>query len=223
MRLDPLAAVFLALLGAASAGISLFSAGYFRKGEGALPGCCASSTTCSSPAWASSSWPTTPMPSWSRGETMALSSYFLVTTQHRIPDIRRAGFLYLLIAHLGAIGILLSFGVMQGGSWQFTFDAMRAAQLDRSGPRSLSCWRSSGSGQGRPGAAARVAARSAPCSTFAGVRADERRHAQDGHLRRAARDVRPAREPQWWWGWSRWVSACSRRSTAWCSPPCRPT
>ena len=34
-------------------------------------------------------------------ETMALSSYFLVTTQHRIPEIRRAGFLYLLIAHLG--------------------------------------------------------------------------------------------------------------------------
>ena len=62
-------------------------------------------------------------------ETMALSSYFLVTTQHRLPDIRRAGFLYLLIAHLGAIGILLSFGVMQGGSWQFTFDAMRAANL----------------------------------------------------------------------------------------------
>ena len=62
-------------------------------------------------------------------EMMALSSYFLVTTQHRLPDIRRAGFLYLLMAHLGAIGILLSFGVMQGGSWQFTFDAMRAANL----------------------------------------------------------------------------------------------
>src|SRR5579872_6362196 len=62
-------------------------------------------------------------------ETMALSSYFLVTTQHGIPDIRRAGFLYLLIAHVGAIAILLSFGVMQGGSWQFTFDAMRSAHL----------------------------------------------------------------------------------------------
>src|SRR6185369_4854006 len=62
-------------------------------------------------------------------ETMALSSYFLVTTQHRIPEIRSAGFLYLLIAHLGAIAILLCFGVMQGGSWQFTFDAMRAAHL----------------------------------------------------------------------------------------------
>src|ERR1017187_1064956 len=60
---------------------------------------------------------------------MALSSYFLVTTQHRIPEIRQAGFLYLLMAHLGAIAILLSFGVLQGGTWQFTFDAMRAAHL----------------------------------------------------------------------------------------------
>src|SRR5260370_22158971 len=62
-------------------------------------------------------------------EAMALSSYCLVTTQHGIPEIRRAGFLYLLIAHVGAIAILLSFGVMQGGSWQFTFDAMRSAHL----------------------------------------------------------------------------------------------
>ena len=43
---------------------------------------------------------------------MALSSYFLVTTDHRIPEIRRAGFLYLLIAHIGALGILLG-SVMQ--------------------------------------------------------------------------------------------------------------
>ena len=35
-------------------------------------------------------------------ETMALASFFLVTTEHRIPEIRRAGFLYLLIAHVGA-------------------------------------------------------------------------------------------------------------------------
>jgi len=129
-RLDPLAAAFLALLGAASAGISLFSAGYFRKGEGALPGLLCLQyhlflasmglVILADDAYAF-------MVAW---ETMALSSYFLVTTQHRIPDIRRAGFLYLLIAHLGAIGILLSFGVMQGGSWQFTFDAMRTAHLD---------------------------------------------------------------------------------------------
>jgi formate hydrogenlyase subunit 3/multisubunit Na+/H+ antiporter MnhD subunit len=62
-------------------------------------------------------------------EAMALSSYFLVTSQHRIPEIRRAGFIYLLMAHIGALCILLSFGVLQGGRWQFTFDAMRGAPL----------------------------------------------------------------------------------------------
>jgi hydrogenase-4 component B len=60
---------------------------------------------------------------------MALSSYFLVTSHHRIPEIRSAGFLYLIMAHVGAICILLSFGVLQGGSWHFTFDAMRGASL----------------------------------------------------------------------------------------------
>ena len=62
-------------------------------------------------------------------ETMALTSYFLVTSQHAIPEIRSAGFLYLLMAHVGAIAILLSFGILQGGTWLFSFDAMRASTL----------------------------------------------------------------------------------------------
>ena len=62
-------------------------------------------------------------------ETMALASYFLVTTEHRIPEIRRAGFLYLLIAHVGAIAILLCFGVLQGGSGDYTFGSMRSVTL----------------------------------------------------------------------------------------------
>src|SRR5204862_7363122 len=62
-------------------------------------------------------------------ETMALSSFFLVTTDHRIPEIRRAGFLYLLIAHIGAIAILLCFGVLQGGSGDYTFGSMRSMIL----------------------------------------------------------------------------------------------
>src|SRR5439155_762485 len=48
---------------------------------------------------------------------------------HQLPAIRRAGFLYLLIAHLGAIAILLCFGVLHGGRGDYTFDALRAAQL----------------------------------------------------------------------------------------------
>jgi formate hydrogenlyase subunit 3/multisubunit Na+/H+ antiporter MnhD subunit len=129
MRLDALSAVFLILLGATSAAISVFSAGYFRQGEGTLPGllCLEYHLFLAAMGFvlvADDAY--TFMVAW---ESMALSSYFLVTTQHRLAEIRRAGFLYLLIAHVGALGILLAFGVLQGGSWQFTFDAMRAATL----------------------------------------------------------------------------------------------
>lgn len=129
MRLDALSGFFLFLLGAASAGISIFGAGYFRSGQGTPPGllCLQYHIFLASMGFvllADDAYAF--MVAW---ETMALASYFLVTAQHQRPEIRRAGFLYLLIAHLGAIGILLSFGVMQGGSWLFTFDAMRAATL----------------------------------------------------------------------------------------------
>ena len=130
LRLDALSSFFLLLLGSAGAGISVFAAGYFRSGEGTAPGllCLQYHVFLASMAvviLADDAYLF--MVAW---ETMALSSYFLVTTQHRIPEIRRAGFLYLLIAHVGALGILLCFGVLHGGSWDFTFDAMRAAQLD---------------------------------------------------------------------------------------------
>jgi hydrogenase-4 component B len=129
LRRDALASVFLMLLGVASAGISVFAAGYFRKGDGALPGllCLQYHLFLASMGFlllANDAYAF--MVAW---ETMALSSYFLVTTQHRIAEIRRAGFLYLLMAHMGAIAILMCFGVLQGGSWQFTFDAMRGAHL----------------------------------------------------------------------------------------------
>ena len=129
LRLDPLAAIFLTLIGSTATGISLYSAGYFRAGEGASPGLLCLQyhvflasmvmVVLADDAYAF-------MVAW---ETMALASYFLVTTQHRVAEIRSAGFLYLLLAHIGAIGILLCFGVLQGGTWQFTFDAMRAATL----------------------------------------------------------------------------------------------
>src|SRR5215472_10018560 len=129
LRRDALSSFFLFLLGAASAGISLFAAGYFRKGHGTSAGLLCLQyhlflasmglVLLADDAYAF-------MVAW---ETMALSSYFLVTTQHRIPEIRSAGFLYLLMAHVGAISVLLTFGVLQGGSWHFTFDAMRSAHL----------------------------------------------------------------------------------------------
>jgi formate hydrogenlyase subunit 3/multisubunit Na+/H+ antiporter MnhD subunit len=62
-------------------------------------------------------------------ELMSVSSYFLVTYQHQNAPNRRAGFLYLLMAHVGALAILLGFGVLAGFGGAFTFDAMRAAPL----------------------------------------------------------------------------------------------
>ncbi len=129
LRLDPLSAFFLFLLGSASIGIGIFSAGYFRTGEGAAPGllCLLYHLFLASMALvllADDAYAF--MLSW---ETMALASAFLVTTQHRLAAIRSAGFLYLLLAHLGALAILLCFGVLQGGHWQFDFDAIRSTSL----------------------------------------------------------------------------------------------
>ena len=129
VRLDALSSFFLLLLGLAGTGISTFAAGYFRSGEGTAPALLGlhyhvflasmAMVILADDAYLF-------MVAW---ETMALTSYFLVTSHHRIPEIRSAGFLYLVMAHVGAICILLSFGVLQGGSWHFTFDAMRGASL----------------------------------------------------------------------------------------------
>ena len=134
LRLDPLSAFFLAVLGAGSAAVSWFSAGYFRSSGGTSPGlvclqyhvflAAMALVLLADDAYAF-------MVAW---ETMALASFFLVITDHRLPEIRRAGFLYLLIAHVGAIALLLCFGVLQGATGDYTFDGMRGAALHGAWP-----------------------------------------------------------------------------------------
>ncbi len=129
LRLDNLTAIFTLILGFASAGISLYAAGYFHQGHGKPSGILCLEyhlflgsmlmVLLADDAYAF-------MVAW---ELMALSSYFLVTTDHKIPEIRRAGFLYLLMAHVGAVSLLLCFGVLQGGHGAYTFDYMRQAQM----------------------------------------------------------------------------------------------
>jgi formate hydrogenlyase subunit 3/multisubunit Na+/H+ antiporter MnhD subunit len=129
LRLDPLAGFFLLLLGSVSAGVSIYAIGYFRDesaGRLALLALEYHVFLASMAFVILADDAYLFMVAW---ETMALSSYFLVTTDHKLPAIRSAGFLYLLIAHLGAIAILLSFGVMNGGHGDYTFDALRAAKL----------------------------------------------------------------------------------------------
>ena len=129
LRLDSLSAFFLMVIGGVAAGVSAFAAGYFRKGEGTAPGLLClqyhaflasmSLVVLADDAYAF-------MVMW---ETMALSSFFLVTTNHRIAEIRRAGYLYLLVAHVGAIAILLCFGVLQANTGDYTFANMRLQDL----------------------------------------------------------------------------------------------
>ena len=129
LRLDSLGAFFLVVIGLVTAGVSAFAAGYFRKGEGTPPGLLCLEyhlflasmvlVVLANDAYAF-------MVMW---ETMALSSYFLVTANHRIPEVRRAGYLYLVVAHIGAIAILLCFGVLQANTGDYTFTNMRAQSL----------------------------------------------------------------------------------------------
>ncbi|MCX7068318.1 MAG: hydrogenase 4 subunit B [Methylococcales bacterium] len=62
-------------------------------------------------------------------ELMSVASYFLVAFQHENSANRRAAFLYLLMAEVGALAIILAFGVLASFSDGFTFDALRHAQL----------------------------------------------------------------------------------------------
>jgi formate hydrogenlyase subunit 3/multisubunit Na+/H+ antiporter MnhD subunit len=129
LRLDSLSAFFLIVIGGVGAGVSAFAAGYFRQGEGTPPGLICLEyhvflasivlVVLADDAYAF-------MVVW---ETMAFSSFFLVMANHRIPEIRFAGYLYMLVAHIGALGILLCFGVLQANTGDYTFANMRAQQL----------------------------------------------------------------------------------------------
>ena len=62
-------------------------------------------------------------------ELMSLSSYFLVAFQHEQASNRRAAFLYLLMAVIGAIAIILAYGVLASFSGGLTFDHFRSLKL----------------------------------------------------------------------------------------------
>ncbi|MFH0729917.1 MAG: proton-conducting transporter membrane subunit [Pseudomonadota bacterium] len=64
------------------------------------------------------------MLSW---EIMSLSSFFLVIYDHSSSENRKAGLLYFVFSHVGAMFILAAFGIIYGGSGSFGFDA--AARL----------------------------------------------------------------------------------------------
>jgi len=129
LRLDALSAFFLLLLGGAATGVSAFATGYFRKGEGTPPGLLCLLYHLFLAAMALVLLADDAYVFMVMWELMALASFFLVTANHTIAAIRRAGYLYLLIAHVGALAILLCFGVLQANTGDYTFANMRAQNL----------------------------------------------------------------------------------------------
>ncbi len=133
LRLDPLAGFFLCVIGLLTFFVSIYSIGYVKGFAanrsvvrfvifyslfivGMLLVVLADDAFFFLVAW----------------ELMAASSYFLVMYEDEKKENRRAAYLYLVVAHVGAIAILLSFGVMAGLANGFetfrgyTFDSMRA-------------------------------------------------------------------------------------------------
>ncbi len=136
LRLDPLAGFFLVVIGLLALFVSIYSLGYVRGYLGQRPVTrlvvfynlfiagmlmvvLANDALFFLVAW----------------EVMAVSSYFLVVFEDERVENRRAGFLYLVVAHVGAVAILLSFGIMAGLGTGFesfagySFDAMRVSTL----------------------------------------------------------------------------------------------
>jgi len=136
LRLDPLAGFFLTVVGMLSFFVSVYSAGYLK---GFLGHRSVTRLVVFYSLFIAGMFMVVLaddalifLISW---EVMAAASYFLVMFEDERQENRRAAFLYMVVAHVGAIAILLSFGVMAGLATGFTsfsgytFDAMRQAKF----------------------------------------------------------------------------------------------
>lgn len=136
LRLDPLAGFFLTVVGLLGFFVSIYSIGYVRGflGEHSVTNLvifyCLFLAGMFLVILADDAFFF--LISW---EIMAAASYFLIIFEDERVENRRAAFLYLVVAHVGAIAILLSFGVMAGlatgfkGFSSYTFDAMRQTSI----------------------------------------------------------------------------------------------
>jgi hydrogenase-4 component B len=136
IRLDQLSGFFLVVIGLLSSFVSIYSLGYLKGYLGLRP---VTSLVVFSALFLAGMLLVVLaddafffLIAW---EMMAASSYYLVLFEDERVENRRAAFLYLVVAHVGAIAILLSFGVMAGlatgftGFQGYTFDAMRETDL----------------------------------------------------------------------------------------------
>ena len=127
LRLDNLSALFLVIVNAPAAMISLFAAGYAKHepAQGRVlplyPLFVAAMTAVliADDAYAF-------VLAW---ELMSLASWALVLAHHEEPDTASAAWLYLIIATFGTLCLTASFGVLAVSAGNFDFASLRAARV----------------------------------------------------------------------------------------------
>lgn len=132
LRLDPLSGFFLTIIGLLGFFVSIYSLGYVRAFVGRRSitslGIFYSLFLAGMFMVVLADDALFFLISW---EIMAAASYFLVMFEDEKRENKRAALLYIIVAHVGAIAILLSFGIMAGLASGFksfggyTFEAMR--------------------------------------------------------------------------------------------------
>ncbi len=138
VRLDALSSFFLLLLGGASTGILIFSGGYFKTLSGPKAGrmflrLALFLGTMTSVVLADDAYLF--MLSW---ESMALVSFFLVITDDDQEEVRHAGYLYLLMAHLGSLLILVAFALLATHETSGRFPSLSAFSFEAMGKTVMS-------------------------------------------------------------------------------------
>lgn len=125
LRLDALSAVFLIIIGLGGGAASLYGIGYGRHEHEPgrvlpfYPGFLGAMMAVVLAADAFSF-----LLCW---EVMSLLSWALVVAHHREAAVREAGYVYLVMAAFGTMALLLAFGLLAGGSADYSFAAIRAA------------------------------------------------------------------------------------------------
>ena len=123
-RIDAMSAFFLALVNFGAAVASLYAVGYGRHEEApgrVLPFYPAFLAGMNLVLIADDAF--TFLLSW---ELMSLASWALVMAHHKELDNARAGFVYLVMASVGTMSLLLTFGLLAGADGDYLFTAIRA-------------------------------------------------------------------------------------------------
>jgi hydrogenase-4 component B len=126
VRLDPLSSFFVLTISLAGLAASIYAMGYLKEFHGRVSVAALASLTngfllsmtlvviADNGFFFLIAW-----------ELMTLVSYFLVVTEHEKADVRYAGFFYLIMMHVGAAFVVLTYLILFQSSGSFSFEAFR--------------------------------------------------------------------------------------------------